>query len=444
MKGTSRPENISTRLQRVAELAREAPNMVLTSLSHHIDTDLLREAYRVTRKDGAVGIDGKTATDYSEQLEENLRRLEGQFKSGTYKAPPVRRVHIPKGDGAKTRPIGIPTFEDKVLQRAVTMVLETVYEQDFLDCSFGFRPHRSAHQAINRLGECLMAMHGGWIVEVDIQDFFGSVVHGHLRSFLDQRIKDGVIRKAIDKWLKAGVMEEGRLARSESGTPQGGVASPLLANIYLHEVMDKWFEEQVKPRLEGKSFMVRFADDLVCVFESEKDARRVFEVLPKRFGKYGLTLHPEKTRLIEFKRPKWTSGNGGKSGKETFEFLGFCNYWAKSLSGKWIVKRKTAKSRLKRAISAIYQWCKENRHLPVKEQYKMLSLKLRGHYGYYGTTGNMRALQSLHYATHCSWRTWLNRRSQKISMPWEKYSKLISVYPLPRPKIAHSYLRARP
>jgi group II intron reverse transcriptase/maturase len=223
MKGTSRPENISTRLQRVAELAKKAPNMVLTNLSHHIDRDLLREAYKETRKDGAAGVDGETAAAYSKELEGNLRRLEDGLKSGTYKAPPVRRVHIPKGDGKKTRPIGIPTFEDKVLQRAVTMVLETVYEQDFLNCSYGFRPGRSAHQAIERLGQGLMAMRGGWIIEVDIQDFFGSVDHGHLRSFVDQRIKDGVIRKAIDKWLKAGVLDQGQLLRSESGTPQGGV-----------------------------------------------------------------------------------------------------------------------------------------------------------------------------------------------------------------------------
>jgi group II intron reverse transcriptase/maturase len=235
--------------------------MALTTLAHHIDVDFLREAYRRTRKDGAPGVDRQTADEYAQNLEANLQALLDRFKSGTYRAPPVKRVHIPKGDGSKTRPIGIPTFEDKVLQRAVAMVLEAIYEQEFLDCSYGFRPNRSAHQALDALWKTLTEMKGGWVLEVDIKGFFDSLDHGHLRGFLDQRVRDGVLRRAVDKWLKAGVMEAGVLTHPDAGTPQGGVVSPLLANVYLHEVLDRWFETQVRPRLVGRATLIRYADD---------------------------------------------------------------------------------------------------------------------------------------------------------------------------------------
>lgn len=329
MPGTLGSENVSTRLQRIAELAKAAPQMVLTTLAHHIDADWLREAYRRTRKDGATGVDEQTAAQYAQHLEENLRGLLERLKSGTYYAPPVRRVHIPKGDGRKTRPIGIPTFEDKVLQRAVAMVLEAVYEQDFLECSYGFRPGRSAHQALQALWDGLMRMGGGWVLEVDIQSFFDSVDHSHLRGFLDQRVRDGVLRRAIDKWLKAGVLEEGAVRHPDSGTPQGGVISPLLANVYLHEVLDKWFERDVRPRLHGEAVLVRYADDFVMAFSREDDARRIYEVLPKRFGKYGLTLHPEKTRLLN-SAGRREAGGGGRR-RSTSRAASTC--WASPITG---------------------------------------------------------------------------------------------------------------
>ena len=281
MANTPRLDSVSPKRQRIAELARQASDMVFTSLAHHIDRDMLHAAYVVTRKDGAVGLDGQTADDYAVNLEANLQSLLDRFKSGQYVAPPVRRVHIPKGDGRKTRPIGIPTFEDKVLQRAVVMVLESVYEQDFRDCSFGFRPGRSAHQALQHLWEQTMLMGGGWVIDLDIQGFFDALDHGHLRGFLDQRVRDGVLRRAIDKWLKAGVLEDGQVRRSVLGTPQGGVVSPLLANICLHYVLDVWFTTEVQPRLRGKSVLVRYADDVVIVVEQESDAHRVLEVLPE-------------------------------------------------------------------------------------------------------------------------------------------------------------------
>lgn len=261
MAGTPIPESVSTRLQRIAELAREDPERAFLSLAHHIDVELLREAYRRTRKSGAPGVDGRTAAQYAEDLEENLQSLLNRFRSGSYKAPPVRRAHIPKGDGQQTRPIGIPTFEDKILQRAVAMVLEAVYEQDFLDSSYGFRPNRSAHQALADLWLRLTEMGGGWVVEVDIQSFYDSLDHSQLRSFLDRRVRDGVLRRSIDKWLRAGVLEEGELSHPQAGTPQGGVISPLLSNLYLHEVLDQWFEREVQPRLQGRSWLIRYADD---------------------------------------------------------------------------------------------------------------------------------------------------------------------------------------
>jgi group II intron reverse transcriptase/maturase len=256
------------------------------------------------RKNGATGVDGQSAEDYAANLEGNLQSLLDRAKSGTYQAPPVRRVHIPKGSGSETRPIGIPTFEDKVLQRAVAMVLEAVYEQDFLDCSYGFRPRRSAHRALEALQHQAVVMGGGWVIELDIRKFFDTIRHDHLREFLRHRVQDGVLLRLIGKWLNAGVLEDGCITRPEEGSPQGGVISPILANVYLHEVLDVWFDREVRPRLSGKAHVFRYADDAVLLFANEIDARRVLAVLPKRFGRYGLTLHPEKTRLLEFWGPQ--------------------------------------------------------------------------------------------------------------------------------------------
>ena len=296
MEGTPSPQTVSTKQQRIAKKAKEEKR-AFNTLAHNIDVDWLKEAFRRTRKDGAPGIDGLMARDYETQLEENLQSLLNRVKSGEYRAPAVRRVHIPKGDGSQTRPIGIPTFEDKVLQRAVKMVLEPIYEQEFLDCSYGYRPGRSPHQALGNFWQQMMKIGGGWVVEVDIKSFFDTLGHQHLQQLIRGRVRDGVLLRLIGKWLNAGVEEAGSVSYPEAGTPQGGVISPLLSNIYLHEVLDKWVETEVKPRLKGQAFLVRFADDFVMGFAKEEDARRVMDVLPKRFGKYGLTLHPEKTRL---------------------------------------------------------------------------------------------------------------------------------------------------
>lgn len=437
MKETSGSPTISTKLERIAKLAREAPEMALTTLAHHIDLDWLREAYHRTRKDGAVGVDGQTAEAYAVNLEESLSSLLERAKSGTYRASPVRRVHIPKASGSETRPIGIPTFEDKILQRAVAMILDAVYEQDFLPCSYGFRPGRSAHQALARLWSELMDMAGGWVLEIDARKFFDTLDHDHLQQILSRRVRDGVLLRLIGKWLNAGVLEGGNVSFPEAGSPQGGVISPVLANVYLHEVLDAWFAREVMPRLEGRAHLVRYADDALIVFGSEKDARRVLAVLPKRFAKYGLTLHPEKTRLIAFQRPgrRMSPGDvhGARSG--TFDMLGFTHYWARSRRGTWVVKRKTARDRFSRALKRVAEWCRSNRHLPVREQWRTLEQKLRGHFGYYGIPGNYDALHRFCEGVKRAWRGWLNRRSQKAKMTWDRMSKLLQRYPLPRPRI---------
>lgn len=425
----------STKLQRIAQLAREAPQLAFTTLAHHLNMDLLREAYRRTRKDAAVGIDGQTGTEYAANLEQNLQSLLARVKSGKYRAPPVRRVHIPKGDGSKTRPIGVPTFEDKVLQRAVVMILEPIYEQDFVPWSYGFRPGRSQHQALAATWEALMKMHGGWVLEVDIASFFDELDHGHLRGFVRQRVRDGVLLRLLGKWLNAGVFEDGVVTTPEAGTPQGGVVSPLLANIYLHEVFDRWFEDEVRPRLRGHAYVVRFADDLMLVFRSESDARRVMEVLAKRFARFGLRLHPQKTRLVEFRQPRRSQERRGP-GQGTFDLLGFTHFWARSRRGKWVVRRKTAGDRLRRAVRALGQWCRAHRHWPIAVQHQLLSAKVRGHYAYYGIIGNWRSLSRLRWEVEGAWRRWLHRRSQR-GMTWARFYRLMERYPLPTPKIVH-------
>jgi RNA-directed DNA polymerase len=419
--------------------------MAFTSLAHLIDILWLHEAYNRTRKDGAAGVDGQTGKDYEANLGGNLQSLLDRAKSGTYVAPPVRRVHIPKaGSATETRALGIPTFEDKVLQRAVAMVLETIYEQDFLDCSYGFRPGRSAHQALEALWQRTMKMGGGWIVEVDIRKFFDTIDHDHLRAFLKRRVVDGVLLRLIGKWLNAGVLEDGCVTHPEQGSPQGGVVSPLLSNAFLHYVLDDWFEREVQPRLKGQSFLIRYADDLVMGFSREEDARRVMDVLPKRFEKYGLTLHPEKTRLVPFERPADRPERPGPQERTpagTFDLLGFTHYWGRSRNGLWVVKRKTSKSRISRGLKGLAQWLRKERHSDLADQHRTLSQKLRGHFAYYGITGNADALQRFRRGAIGLWRKWLSRRNRDGPISWDKMYRLLARYPLPPAIVVHSVYR---
>lgn len=430
--GASDPDPVSTKQERIATLAKQSPSMAFTSLNHYLDLDWLFQACVRTRKDGAAGVDGETYETYREKLLSNLETLLERAKSGSYRAPPVRRVHIPKGSGSATRPIGIPTFEDKVLQRAVVMILEAIYEQDFHDGSYGFRPGRSAHQALDVLRETLKRHGGGWVLEVDIQRFFDTLDHAHLREFLRRRVRDGVLLRLIGKWLKAGVMEDGAIHYPESGSPQGGVISPLLANVYLHYVLDEWFLQEVKPRLRGQAKLIRYADDFVIAFTQESDAHRVLEVLGKRFAKYGLTLHPEKTRLIDFRRPR----RGEPSAKPgTFDLLGFTIHWRRTRRGGWSVQMRTAADRFRRAVKAIHLWCRKHRHDPIPEQHRMLVLKVRGHFGYYGRRGNSQALSRFVRLVTKAWRKWLQRRSWKSYLSWNKFTRMLDRHPLPPPRI---------
>jgi len=441
MAGTSSPDTVFTKQERIAELARNAPTMAFTTLAHHIDIDWLVMAYGRTRKDGAVGVDGQTAAEYEANLMDNLQDLLNRAKSGTYAAPPVRRVHIPKaGSPGETRPLGIPTFEDKVLQRAVLMVLEPVYETDFRDGSHGFRPGRGAHGALDALWKQTMKLGCCWIVDVDLRKFFDTIDHGHLREFLKRRVRDGVILRLIGKWLNAGVLEEGIVTVPDEGTPQGGVISPLLANIVLHYVLDAWFDDEVRPRLKGEAFLIRYADDFVIGVAREDDARRIMEVLPKRMSKYGLTVHPEKTRLVRFEPPgSRDSDTEDRRQPEpgTFDFLGFTHYWGGTRQGGWVVKRKTAKGRLKRALQALTAWCRENRHEPIGAQHRTLCQKLRGHYGYYGIIGNSYSLQAFFEGARQAWRRGLSRRRRAGRVSWRAFVRLEQRYALPRARVVH-------
>lgn len=425
-------EKVLTKQKRIAEVASKHPEKAILSVNQYIDLEWLYVAYLDTRKDGAKGIDEVGAKEYSEKLKENLESLLNRLKSGNYRAPAVKRVYIPKGNG-ETRPLGIPTFEDKILQRAVKMAIEPIFERDFYDFSHGFRKGHSPHGALNHLREGIMRMYGGWIIDLDISKYFDSIDHTHLREMYKQKVCDGVITRVLGKWLKAGIMDDGQLSYNEFGTPQGGVISPLLSNLYLHEVLDDWFVKVVQPRLKGCSFMIRFADDATLVFEHEEDARRVIEVLPKRFAKYALNLNERKTRLVKFDIKDKDNGR-----PESFDYLGFTLYWGKSRKGNDVVKWKTRKGALSKAIKSVYLWCKENRHKSVAWQHRKLVVKLKGHYNYYGLTFNSRSLNNFYY--HCvrSWHYWLSRRSEKSYINWDKFNMMLKHYVLPTPRIVHS------
>ncbi|MBW6492547.1 MAG: group II intron reverse transcriptase/maturase [Lentimicrobium sp.] len=403
----------------------------------------MKEAFKGLKGGTSPGVDGQTLAMYEENLEDNLQDLLQRAKSGSYIAPPVKRVYIPKGNGREQRPIGIPTVEDRIMQRAVLQVLDPVFEQDFFDFSYGFRRGKSQHDAVDYLWKQIYQQNIGWVIDLDIRKFFDTMNHQHLRRFLRQRVCDGVITRLIGKWLKAGILEEGSISYRDEGSPQGGVISPLLSNIYLHEVLDKWFANEIIPLLKGRAIIVRFADDCVLGFECQADAERVFKVLPKRFAKFGLQLHPDKTQLIPFSKPPQVSKQG--TGKRcSFNFLGFTFYWGKSRKGHWIVMRKTAKDRLQRSISRINHWCKLHRHDSYTYQHKMLNAKLRGHYYYYGVTGNSRSLKAFYRLVTLCWKKWLSRRTNR-NLTWVRFISLISSkFALAKPKIYHSIYAAKP
>jgi RNA-directed DNA polymerase len=422
---------VSTGLLKVAERAKRNPEQKILALAQYIDVPALARAFRRLRKDAAVGVDGVTVEQYAQNLEEKLRELHGRMKAGKYRHQPIRRVNIPKENG-KTRPIGVSTVEDKIVQGALKDVMEAIYEQDFLDCSYGFRRGRRPHDAIRVLDQEGMRGTMKYVLEADIVSFFDSIDRKMLMEMLRERIADESLMRLVGKCLNVGVLEGEEYSEPDVGTAQGSALSPLLGNIYLHHVLDLWMERTVKPRLKGKSKLVRYADDFIIGFERKDDAERVMKALSGRMAKYKLTLHPEKTRLLEFRPPRDGEGNKGTA---TFDFLGFTAHWIKSWRGKWRVAFKTRRARLSRAITAVNEWCRRHRHLPVKEQHATLTRKLVGHYGYFGVNGNIASLEKLKDHAEAAWRKWLDRRSQRAHMTWKRFQRLLAAMPLPAPRI---------
>jgi group II intron reverse transcriptase/maturase len=432
MTAPKKAEEMSPGLLKVMERAKRDPQGQLRSLAHLLDENALERAYGRIRKDAAVGADGITKEQYGENLTENLRDLHERMKGMRWRHKPILRVHIPKGQG-KTRPIGISSIEDKIVQGALSEVLEIAYEPMFHDSSYGFRPGRGAHDAIRALNGPLWRGEMSWILEADIKSFFDSIDRKKLMEMLQERIADGKFLRLVGKCLHVGVLDGSEYSEPDEGTVQGSVLSPLLGNVYLHHVLDLWYERDVRPRLQGKTMLVRYADDFVIGFEREDDARKVMEVIGLRFERFGLELHPEKTRLVPFQRPP--RGQQGGKGPATFDFLGFTIYWRRTRSGRWVPRCKTRTARLRRAIQAVADWCRSHRHEPVKEQHATLKRKLVGHYNYFGVNGNCRSLTLLHWHVRRVWRYWLDRRSQRARMIWARYVELLRKFPLPAPRI---------
>lgn len=426
---------VSTKLARIAEQSKRDATWVFTTLAHLMDEDFLTEAFQQLRKDAAAGIDEMTATEYAVNLGERIADLHRRMVAREYRAQPARRVWIPKGDGGQ-RPLAILVLEDKIVQRAVAMLLEAIYEPHFCEFSFGFRRQRSAHQALTYLRQHCLDQDINWIIDADIQKFFDTISWEELRAILQKRVNDGTILRLIGMWLHVGVVEGERITNQEIGTPQGAPISPILANIFLHTVLDEWFQNDVRPRMNGNCFLARFADDFVMGFSLKSDAERVYKVLPQRFERFGLRIHPEKSRMVQFSRPYWKQGKGPGS----FAFLGFTHYWGKMLNGGWTIKRKTQGKRLSRFLSGIGDWCKENRHETLAKQYGILSAKLRGHYQYYGVRGNFKMLEVAYEGMRAKWKKWLSRRNSKNPMSWEKFAAHVEeIFDLPKPRIVHAF-----
>lgn len=427
---------METKLARIAQVAKERPKEQFTSLAHLINVEMLLKCHHELKGNKASGIDEVTKAEYEENLLENINRLHESLRKMAYKPQAVRRVYIPKPGSSKKRPLGIPAYEDKIVQLAVSKILTAIYEQDFLDSSYGFRPGRSCHDALRKLNDIIMTKKTNWIVDADISGFFDHVDHGWMMRCLEVRIKDSKLLRIIARMLKAGIMEEGEFKAPQEGTPQGGIVSPVLANIYLHYVLDLWFEKVVRKQCKGSAHMVRYADDFVCCFQYEFEAKNFYQALIKRLEKFNLNIAPEKSKIIEF--GLFATRNAKKQGKnkpDTFDFLGFTHYCGKSRNGKFRVKRKTSRKKFKGALYRMKQWIKANRTTPISILLEQMKPKLIGHYRYYGITDNGPMLYQYWYEVTKLLFKWLNRRSQRNSYTWEKFLLLLKAKPLPTPKI---------
>jgi RNA-directed DNA polymerase len=435
---------LETKLARIAQIAKERPKEQFTSLAHLLNVEMLRKCHQELSGNKASGIDEVTKAQYEENLSENLEKLHKSLRTMTFKPQAVRRVYIPKPGSSTKRPLGIPSYEDKIVQLAVSKILSAIYEQDFMSSSYGFRPGRSAHDALRELNHIIMTRKINWVVDADISGFFDHVDHHWMMRCLEVRIKDSKLLRIIARMLKAGIMEEGEFRPSYEGTPQGGVISPILANIYLHYVLDLWFEKVVKKRFQGSAYMVRYADNFVCCFQYGYEARDFYRLLVQRLEKFNLNIALDKSKIIEF--GLFASRNARKQGKskpETFDFLGFTHYCGQSLNGKFRVKRKTSRKKFKAAIHRIKQWIKANRTTPVTQLLEEIRPRLIGHYRYYGITDNGPMLSRYWYEVSKLVYKWLNRRSQRNSYTWEKYLLLLKANPLPTPKIYVSIFNGR-
>ena len=424
---------MSPKLLKVVERAKRDPEARFHSLAHLLDAEALKRAFRRIRKDAAVGVDGISKEMYEQDLDDNIRVLLERLRSKKYRHQPIRRVHIPKAPG-KTRPIGVSCIEDKIVQGALQELLEAIYEQDFLDCSYGFRKERSAHDALRAVDRMVFREGIGWILEADIQAYFDSLVRSRLKEILQKRVVDGSILRLVAKCLHVGVLDGEEYTKPDEGTAQGSALSPLLGNVYLHDVLDLWFETEVKPELAGHAKLIRYADDFLIGFQHKADAERVMELLHRRMAAYGLTLHPDKTQLIPFRRPPRTQKKG--KGPATFDFLGFTLYWHRSHKGGWRVGMKTRKARVQRAVVSISEWCMGHMHWSRKDQRASLERRLIGHYRYFGVSGNMRSLRYVRQQVERQWLRALRSRGQRARrLTWQRFKRYLKAFPLPRPRI---------
>ncbi len=427
------------KLSLISGHAQRDPDFQFTSLAHLLNVEYLRDCYKSLNRNKAVGIDDVTWEDYGKELDENLELLVSRLKHRKYKPIPARRVYIPKSKTEK-RPLGIPALENKIVERGITWILESIYEQDFLNCSYGFRPKRNGHQALKELNDLIMFQPVNHIVEADITGFFDNVSHEKLMEFLQVRVKDTTMLNLIKKFLQAGYIDDGVLVKSDTGTPQGSILSPMLANIFLHYVLDTWFETIVKSHVRGFCAIVRFADDFVCVVRYADDAKRIECGLRNRFNKYGLEIHPTKSRNISFGRFEGDNAKSQNRRANTFDFLGFTHFCDQSRKGTFKVGRKTSGKKYSAKCRAMNVWLKAVRNqVKTKEWWKILIAKLRGHFQYYGVSENYNGIVRFYKFTIRMVRKWMNRRSQKRKMSWDRFTKYLEHYPLPKPKIVHSF-----
>lgn len=427
------------KLSSIAECARGNRAFEFTSLAHLLDAEFLTYCYHGLDRNKAVGIDKVSWQEYGKHLPDKIESLVIRLKNKSFKPLPARRVYIPKGNG-ESRPLGISAIENKIVETGVMLILQSIYEQDFLDCSYGFRPKRNTHQALNDVDKAIMTRPINHLVEADIKGFFDNVSHDKLMGFVKIRVKDSSLLHLIERFLKAGYVDNGVLIDTEKGTPQGSILSPMLANIFLHYVLDKWFEDTVKSHTKGFCKLVRYADDFVCLVQYQGDARRIERALSNRFNKYDLQLHPEKSRNISFGRYERLNASNAGRRANTFDFLGFTHYCDKTRKGYFKLGRKTSAKKFRAKCKDLNTWFKAIRNLlPTRQWWKTLKAKLRGHFEYYGVSGNFPAIASYYSIARRLAKKWLNRRSQKRKLSWEKFNKYIERHPLPQPRITHNF-----